>query len=82
MECVVIMGIRLEFYIEKLKEVEGNIDSLSKSIINSRYIDIMDKNGNIMEEPLDQQIVLDELISFKNLLTEKIGAMQSGSEML
>lgn len=74
--------MRLEFYIEKLKEVEGNIDSLSKSIINSRYIDIMDKNGNIMEEPLDQQIVLDELISFKNLLTEKIGAMQSSSEML
>jgi hypothetical protein len=76
------MGIRLEVYLDKLKEINCNIEAISKSVTNSRYLDIMDKNGIILEEQLDQEDSLNELILFKNSLLKEIKAMQDSTEML
>ena len=74
--------MKLEFYNEKLKEVDSNIEAIEKSIYNSRYVDFVDKDGNILEGHIDQQITLDNFIAFRSLLIEKIGAMQNSTEMI
>ena len=82
MERLVAMEMRIDFYKDKLSEVNCNIEALEKAIIISRYVDIMDKEGNISGAQVDQQIVLDEFIAFKSLLVQKIGAMQNSTEMI
>jgi hypothetical protein len=76
------MEIRLDFYKDKLSEVNCNIEALEKAILISRYADVMDKEGNVSGTPFDQQIVLDEFIAFKGILMEKIGAMQNSTKMI
>ena len=74
--------MRIDFYKNKLSEVNCNIEVLQKAILISRYVDIMDKEGKISEAQIDQQIVLDEFIAFKGLLIQKIEAMQNSTEMI
>lgn len=74
--------MRIDFYNNKILEVNCNIEALQKSISTSRYVDLMDKEGNVSENAFDQQSALEELIRFKGLLMEKIGAMQDGTKMI
>jgi hypothetical protein len=76
------MEMRADFYKDKLSEVNCNIKALEKAILISRYVDFMDKNGNVSDTKFDQQIVLDELIALKKILIKEIGAMQNSSEMI
>lgn len=72
MECVVFMGVREEVFLNKIQEIDMNLDSIRKNYEINRYSEKFDKDGNL-EGMVDYQDVIDYLLNLKKAIQDELG---------
>ncbi len=82
MECVVSMGLKKEFFENKLKEVNGNIDNLTRQLENNRFSYIQNKDTSMSEDLVDIQVVIDDLIRMRDVLENEISLLTSSQNLI
>ena len=71
MEWVVKLGIREEVFLNKIKEIDSNLDAIRKNYEINRYSEKFDKDGNL-EGMVDYQDVIDYLLNLKKAIQDQL----------
>jgi hypothetical protein len=71
MECVVKLGVREEVFLNKIKEIDNNLEAIRKNYEVSRYSQKFDKDGNL-EGMVDYQDIIDYLLNLKKAIQDQL----------
>lgn len=69
---MVSLGIREEVFLNKIKEIDSNLDAIRKNYEISRYSQKFDKDGNL-EGMVDYQDIIDYLLNLKKAIQNELG---------
>lgn len=72
MEFVVWMGIREEVFLNKIKEIDMNLEAIAKNYEINRYSQKFDKNGNL-DGVVDYQEIINSLLNLKKAIQDELG---------
>lgn len=69
---MVSLGIREEVFLNKIKEIDSNLDAIRKNYEINRYSEKFDKDGNL-DGMIDYQDIIDRLLNLKKEIQNELG---------